>query len=391
MWIGYKDLAEADLESLGTAVGHWKKAVHDLETLATDARDGLRAKADRARWKGVNATVSRGFIHKTAKEFDDLHAEANSIYQVLDDAHRELVRLQQKISRLIDAAEKEGFVIADCGQSLVTVSMRTAPGEPVNEDAESRKKEKEYADRISACLWEANAIDQSTAIALSRSHGDDPHNPGHATYDSLDQARYDLFEYPPVQGEDLNRPAWGSAEPGGSDRETFWLASTVALPYMAMQDNKMASDLFQHWLSNSGEAATINPAQMMNDLPALKKLVAREIKPGRFDSGWKSDSVSRHLSRPGGDSPKVRDWYYALNGYQYRVRGDVVDDGGVLKGTVTVDIYKRYNWGNPAGGSDRSDIGKGPLKISQNDLAHLNTAGLARDFDVVGHETYRIG
>lgn len=339
----------------------------------------------------MNATVSRGFIQKTAKEFDDLHAEVSSIYQVLDDAHRELLRLQRKISRLIDSASKKGFVIADSGESLVTVSVRTAPGEPVNEDAETRKEEQEYADQISSCLWEANVIDQATAIALSRSHGNDQHNPGHVTYDSLDQARQDLFEYPPVQGEDLNRPEWGSAEPGENDRQTFWLASTAALPYMAMQDNKMASDLLQHWLSNSGEAATINPAQMMNDLPELKRQIALQIKPGRFDSGWKSDAVHRHLRLPGGDSPKVRDWYYALNGYQYRVRGNVVDDHGDLKGTVTVDIYKRYNWGNPAGGVHRGDVGKGPLKISQNDLAHLNTVGLARDFDVVGHETYRIG
>ncbi|MES4901262.1 MULTISPECIES: hypothetical protein [unclassified Streptomyces] len=389
--IGYRDLAEADLGSLGTAVGHWKKAVQDLETLATDARDGLQAKADRARWKGVNATVSRGFIHKTAKEFDDLHAEASSIYQVLDDAHRELLRLQQKVSRLIDSAGKKGLVIADSGESLVTVSMRTAPGQPVNEDAETRKAEKEYADQISSCLWEANVIDQATAIALSRSHGNDQHNPGHATYDSLDEARYDLVEYPPVPAEDLNRPAWGSAEPGDSDSRTFWLASTLALPYMALQDNKMASDLFQHWLSNSGEAATINPLKMMDDLPELKRLVGQEVKPGRFDSGWKSDKVSRHLSLDGGDSAQVRDWYYALNGYQYRVRGNVVDDNGVLKGTVTVDIYKRYNFGNPAGGVHRGDVGKGPVKLSQNDLAHLNTVGLARDFDVVGHETYRIG
>ncbi|WP_432587772.1 hypothetical protein ABVG11_20920 [Streptomyces sp. HD1123-B1] len=391
MWIGYKDLADADLGSLGTAVGHWKKAVQDLETLASDARDGLKAKADRAQWKGLNATVTRGFIHKTAKEFDDLHTEASSIYHVLDGANRELLRLQQKMTRLIDSASKKGFVIADCGQSRVTVSMRQLPGEPANEDAETRKEQKKYAAQISSCLWEANALDQSVAIALSRSHGKDTHNPGHAAYGSLDQARYDLFEYPPVPGEDFYRPGWGSAKPGGSDRNTFWLASTVALPYMAWQGNTMASDLFKHWLSNSGEAATINPVQMMNDLPEFKKAVGQEIRPGKFDSGWKEDKVSRHLNLPGGGSPRVRDWYYALNGYQYRVRGDVVDDGGVLKGTVTVDIYKRYNWGNPAGGDHRNDVGKGPVKISQNDLAHLNTVGLARDFDVVGHETYKIG
>ncbi|WP_435241127.1 hypothetical protein [Streptomyces cucumeris] len=391
MWIGYRDLADADLGSLGTAVGHWKQAVRDLETLATDARDGLKAKADRAHWKGLNASVSREFIHKTAKEFDDLHAEASSIYHVLDGANRELRRLQRKITRLIDAADEKGFTVADCGQGRVTVSVRQLPGQPANEDAESRKQQKAYADQIGSCVWEANVIDQSVAIALSRSHGNDTHNPGHASYGSLDQARYDLFEHPPVQGEDFYRPEWGSAEPGSGDRRTFWLASTAALPFMAMQDNTMASNLFKHWLANSGDAVTINPAQMMNDLPKFKAKVGQEIKPGRFDSGWKSDSVARQLGGPSGGGQSVRDWYYALNGYQYRVRGNVVEDDGVLKGTVTVDIYKRYNWGNPAGGEHRNDVGKGPVKISQNDLAHLNTVGLARDFDVIGHETYRIG
>ncbi|MFF7247841.1 hypothetical protein ACFZBU_28490 [Embleya sp. NPDC008237] len=53
-------------------------------------------------------------------------------------------------------------------------------------------------------------------------------------------------------------------------------------------------------------------------------------------------------------------------------------------GQVRVDIYKRYNWGNPEGGVPRGDI-KG---VPQNDLARLNETGLAHDFDIVGSTTF---
>ncbi|MFJ1973907.1 hypothetical protein ACIO93_35260 [Streptomyces sp. NPDC087903] len=49
-------------------------------------------------------------------------------------------------------------------------------------------------------------------------------------------------------------------------------------------------------------------------------------------------------------------YYFALNGYQYRVRQDTVMKRGQLTGTVTVDVYKRYNWRNIGGGLGATSV-----------------------------------
>lgn len=71
---------------------------------------------------------------------------------------------------------------------------------------------------------------------------------------------------------------------------------------------------------------------------------------------------------------------------QYRPQPTVTE-----KGSLTLDVYKRYNWGNPYGG--KRNILRGPFgipTINQNDLAGLNSAGLAQDFDVFGSNTFQL-
>ncbi|WP_406725207.1 hypothetical protein WJ438_11835 [Streptomyces sp. GD-15H] len=108
MPITYEDLMQVEFGKLGTSVSDWKKVVAHLEQLETDARDGLKKKSDRARWEGVNAGVTREFVDKTAKELADLHTEADSIFQVLDDAHHELEALQKSVRTLTGEAGERG-------------------------------------------------------------------------------------------------------------------------------------------------------------------------------------------------------------------------------------------------------------------------------------------
>ncbi|MEU2164397.1 hypothetical protein QRN89_13225 [Streptomyces chengbuensis] len=71
-------LRHANLSQLNTAIGDWGTVVKNLTTLEKRARDDMKAKADRAEWAGVNASVSRGFISKTAGEFSDALTQAMS-------------------------------------------------------------------------------------------------------------------------------------------------------------------------------------------------------------------------------------------------------------------------------------------------------------------------
>jgi hypothetical protein len=187
----YTDLLDVDLGKLGAAVDDWKRAVDALKSLDEDARSGMKAKSDAARWAGVNADVTRGFVDRTAKEFTDLHTEANSIYQVLDDAHGELLALQRGLKTLIEEARAKNYTITDNGDATVTVhecvvrdqAQTAKAGGKAGQDWQS------IADQISATVGRADDVDQSVKAALARSHGNDLHDAGHADYGSLNEAQ----------------------------------------------------------------------------------------------------------------------------------------------------------------------------------------------------------
>jgi hypothetical protein len=190
MALTHTDLMEIDLGRLDSAVSDWKKAVDGLDTLAEDARKGMRTKSDAARWAGVNATVTRGFVTKTTKEIADLHTEANSIHQVLDDAHTELVSLQKQIRTAVQVdAANLGIRVEDLGEGKARcffVHMRGDSDERTQEQLDARQ---ELESRINRLLAHASEIDASVARALRKSHGNDRHNAGHSSYDSLDEAQ----------------------------------------------------------------------------------------------------------------------------------------------------------------------------------------------------------
>lgn len=190
MALSYKDLAEVDLGKLGMAVSDWKSSVDDLKTAAENARKGLKAKSDTARWAGVNASVTREFVTKTAKEIDDLHTEANSIYQVLDDAHTELLSLQKQIRTAIQVdAQNLGVRVDDIGGGQVRCFFVHIRGDTDERTQEQLDAKQELENRINRLLAHASEIDASVARALRKSHGNDPHNAGHSSYESLDEAQ----------------------------------------------------------------------------------------------------------------------------------------------------------------------------------------------------------
>ncbi|MEU6422213.1 DUF6571 family protein [Streptomyces spiralis] len=189
MAVNFTDLMEVDLGKLETAVTDWKKTVDSLKTLAEDARTGMQAKSDKARWAGVNATVTREFITKTTKEVSDLHTEANSIYQVLDDGHRELVSLQKQLQTAVSHdATQLGVRVEDIGGGKVRCFFPHVRGDTDERTQEQLDSRQNLENRINDILSHADEIDASVARALAKSHGNDAHNAGHSTYESLNDA-----------------------------------------------------------------------------------------------------------------------------------------------------------------------------------------------------------
>ncbi|MFJ4280732.1 hypothetical protein [Streptomyces massasporeus] len=190
MAVKYMDLVEVDLGKLATAVSDWKSAVDKLKTAARNARRGMQAKSEKARWAGANATVTRGFVTKTTKEIADLHAEANSIYQVLNDAHTELASLQKQIKTAVQAdAPTLGVRVEDIGDGKVRCYFPHIRGDTDERTQDQLDAKQELESRINRLIAHATEIDTSVARALRKSHGSDPHNAGHSTYKSLDDAQ----------------------------------------------------------------------------------------------------------------------------------------------------------------------------------------------------------
>jgi hypothetical protein len=189
MAVNFTDLMDVDLGKLETAVADWKRTVDSLETLAEDARTGMQAKSDKARWAGVNATVTREFIAKTTKEVSDLHTEANSVYQVLDDGHRELVSLQKQLHTAVNHdANGLGVRVEDIGGGKVRCFFPHVRGDTDERTQEQLDSRQQLESRINDILSRADELDTSVARALAKSHGNDAHNAGYSKYESLNDA-----------------------------------------------------------------------------------------------------------------------------------------------------------------------------------------------------------
>ncbi|MFF9454476.1 hypothetical protein [Streptomyces flaveolus] len=320
----YSDLMALDLTKLGTAASDWRKMAGELADLTTDVRDGLTKKSDGARWKGVNAGVTRDFVRKTAKEFTDLHTEAESIANVLTDAHAELTQYQKQAQGLTDAARRgdpnheppdPGLLVFDGpgGTVRVTEAMCTAEGP----DQRTKDRMQWYADTLTDIVTHAAEVDAAAVRALRKSHGNDPQNAGHARYTSLDEEQLprarelaDLAgDASPEQRDELRR-LWESLSPEA--RAQLWQARkddlmaagilSPAMPQIApdagsgkhgsespgfdewVTKQKMelltegadwkgmtdASRHMAHYLGNSGSPMNLPVNKMMADVPAFK-------------------------------------------------------------------------------------------------------------------------
>ncbi|MET7346878.1 hypothetical protein ABZT42_02615 [Streptomyces mirabilis] len=155
--------------SLGTAIDDWTRVVGNLETLEKNAREGLKGLADKANWTGVNATVSREFITKTAGEFTDAHTEASTIRNILKDTHEELVSYHEQLNEAISRGLKKNLTVMDTGNGSFTVTMnihpdRAAKGTTVPDHSEQDVTE--LRDDVQRILGRATHSDETASEAL---------------------------------------------------------------------------------------------------------------------------------------------------------------------------------------------------------------------------------
>ncbi|WP_343299736.1 hypothetical protein [Streptomyces sp. 5-6(2022)] len=101
--------------------------IDKLESLKWDAEEVLQGRAKKADWAGENATVTREFVTKTAKEFGDAYNQAVTIRNILQDTRNELISYRDELKRTISTAQKEkNLTVVPSGNGW-TIQMNIHP------------------------------------------------------------------------------------------------------------------------------------------------------------------------------------------------------------------------------------------------------------------------
>ncbi|MGW0362408.1 hypothetical protein [Streptomyces sp. NPDC002990] len=191
----YENVINAPLDKLQAAVTDWKALAGKLDELAEAARNGMKAKSDKAEWNGVTAAVGRPFVDKTAKEFEDAAHQAKGIHQLLADAHTTFKTARAQLRKLSTDAPAVGFQVDATGHvtaiPLATEGERNAARHDPDYQQSLRTNRDAWQARINRAVEDAADADDSLCRALQTNVSDE-HNftsPKFSTLDAEQAAR----------------------------------------------------------------------------------------------------------------------------------------------------------------------------------------------------------
>ncbi|MEV7275686.1 DUF6571 family protein [Streptomyces sp. NPDC093111] len=193
----FEALRSADFSKLGTAVGDWDAMVKKLRELEADARDDLGGKARKADWKGVNATVTRDFIGKTAREFGDAATQAASITAILRDTLGELQGFKKQLEDTLTQALARNLTVIGSGGGGFTVTMNIHPDRAAKGTTVPGHTEADaigLRDEVQKILQQATESDTTAAAALPMLVGQTPFGFSDAAYYDRDRAALAMKE-----------------------------------------------------------------------------------------------------------------------------------------------------------------------------------------------------
>ncbi|MFF7078252.1 hypothetical protein [Streptomyces lavendulae] len=176
----YENVLNAPVDKLQTAATDWQAMAAKLEELAEAARNGMKAKADKAEWSGVTAGVARPFVAKTAKEFEDAAKEAKGIHQALTQAHATFTSSRDRLKKLSEEeVPAAGFRVDAKGKvqaaPLVTEEERYAARHDPDYQESIRVNLPQWQAKIDAAVDACDDVDQSLARLLGANVAED-HN-----------------------------------------------------------------------------------------------------------------------------------------------------------------------------------------------------------------------
>ncbi|WP_370412842.1 DUF6571 family protein [Streptomyces fradiae] len=169
----FEQLLNAKLGPMNTAATQWTQMISKLTQLKTDA-SAMKTKADKSTWRGENASVTKEFVTKTAKEFDDAVTEAESVRDLLQDAYTLLKSAQDDLKNAYDNPPP-GITIYPNG----VLSHRVHPDRRSKDSTEPIATEAQFdalREKLEGILKRANEADELCAWglrALIKNHPND--------------------------------------------------------------------------------------------------------------------------------------------------------------------------------------------------------------------------
>ncbi|WP_411075218.1 hypothetical protein [Streptomyces sp. cmx-4-7] len=310
--LAFEDVVNAPVAKLKQAVDDWSEMAVKLKALATDARDGMKAKTDKAQWQGVNSDVTRPFVAKTAKEFEDAEAQAKGIHLLLADAHTSFTAARDSLVRIRDEEGPAAGVHVDAqGRVRPKHDLETDTAARHDPDVDHPKLVREQKEavaswqrRIDRIVEDCADADDSLRRALA-ANVKDAHDFTAPTYKSLDEEQV-------ARAAELLKKVTGE---GGTARNVAALKELEDLLDDNRNDPEFATGLYR-WM---GPAATLDafaemslnstslgPAgqdrvdmvrNIQSDMGAMLGLATQRSTPNHLDAVW-TDGLLRAGRKP---------------------------------------------------------------------------------------------
>ncbi|TLF74489.1 hypothetical protein [Nocardia cyriacigeorgica] len=196
----------------------------------------------------------------------------------------------------------------------------------------------------------------------------------------------------PGQGAHGSQPLWARYD----DLQFFdqMIFATAAADAAGLTN---AADHLEHYLANTGTDWTLDPDRIMHDEPALKLHFDNLITVGVWDIARRIGSVTTGQSISASFQLawkeyvfRDRDWYLAIGAVETTACGAVKVEKLNSDGeSYSIDLryqchlYDRYNWD----GDKQTEIAG--FTWTDRELGALHTAGLAKEFDMIGSSTIK--
>lgn len=293
-----------------------------LDEMAEDARNGMKAKADKAEWSGVTAGVARGFVDKTAKEFEDAAKAAKGMHLVLADAHTTFKAAQDELKQLAAEAPAAGFRIDATGRvsavPLPTEAERNAARHDPDYQQTLNANRNAWQARVNRAVENAQDADDSLVRVLGANATDehDFSGPKFTTLDAEQASRAaDLMKkVTSLGGTARNVEALRELEELLDDNRedpefSTGLFRTIGAEGTLQMYSAMSLDATS--LGAAGKDRALMVANIQSDMGAMLGLATHKDVPGHLDAAW-----TAQLMRAGRKEMDVFGGVRQIYGYQ---------------------------------------------------------------------------